>query len=95
MTIGPKLASKIQASTNADPMAYVRDGVTDKCFPKFLFKHVEVSYVKLEINKLKTSKSPGPDKIPIKVLKDAVEIVSRPLTKIFKRSLETGIFPDL
>ena len=60
----------------------------DKRLPKFSFKHVEVSYVKQEINKLKTSKSPGPDKIPIKILKDAVEIVSGPLTTIFNRSLD-------
>ena len=95
MTIGPKLASKIEAPTDANPMDYVRDVVKDKCLPKFLFKHVEVSYVKQEVNKLKTSKSPGPDKIPIKILKDAVEIVSGPLTTIFNRSLDTGIFPDL
>ena len=95
VTIGPKLASKIEAPTDADPMAYVRNVVKDKRLPKFLFKHVEVSYVKQEINKLKTSKSPGPDKIPIKILKDAVEIVSGPLTKIFNRSLDTGVFPDL
>ena len=61
MTIGPKLAGKIEAPTDADPMAYVRDVVKDKCLRKFLFKHAEVSHVKQEINKLKTSKSSGPD----------------------------------
>ena len=95
VTIGPKLASKIEAPTDADPMAYVRSVVKDKRLPKFSFKHVEVSYVKQETNKLKTSKSPGPDKIPIKILKDAVEIVRGPLTTIFDRSLDTGIIPDL
>ena len=76
-------------------MAYVHSVVKEKLLPKFLFKHVEVSYVKQEVNKLKTSKSPGPDKIPIKILKDAVEIVSGPLTTIFNRSLDNGIFPYL
>ena len=83
VTVGPKLASKIEAHTDADPMAYVRDVVKHKCPPKFLFKHFEVSHIKQEINKLKTSKLPGPDKIPIKILKDAVEIVNGPLTTIF------------
>ena len=95
VTIGPKLPSKIEAPTDANPMAYVRDAVKDKCLSKFVFKHLEVSYVKQEINKLKTSKSPCPDKIPINILKDAVEIVSGPLTTIFSRSLDTVIFPDL
>ena len=44
MTIGPKLASKIEAPTDADPMVYVRSVVKDKRLPKFSFKHVEVSY---------------------------------------------------
>ena len=46
MTIGSKFENKIEAPTDADPMAYVRDVVKDKCLPKILFKHVEVSYVK-------------------------------------------------
>ena len=97
VTIGPKLSSKIETPTDAEPMAYARDVVIDKCPPKFLFEHVEVSYVKQEINKLKTSKSLGQDKKPIKILTDAVEIGSGPLTTImiprhwhFPRSLETG-----
>ena len=85
VTIGPKLATKIEAPTDTDPMAYGQDVVKHKCPTKFFFKRFEVSYVKQEINKLKTSKSQGPDKIPIKILK----------TTIFNRSLDTGIFPDL
>ena len=95
LTIGPKLASRIGAPTDADAMAYVLDVVKDIFSPKFLFKHIEESYIKQEINKLKTSKSPGQDKIPIRILKDAVTIISGTLTTIFNRSLDTGIFPDL
>ena len=52
MTIGPNLASKIEAPTDADPMAYVQGVVKVKCSPNFLFKNVVVFYVKQEINKL-------------------------------------------
>ena len=40
VTIGPKLASKIEAPTDADPMTSVRDVVKNKCPPKFLFNYI-------------------------------------------------------
>ncbi len=41
---------------------------------------------------MKRSTTPYLDKIPIKILKNAKEIVSGPLTKISNPSLETGVF---
>ena len=43
---------------------------------------------------LKNSKSPGPDKIPTKLLKDAIETICQPLAIAFNASLEKGTFPD-
>ena len=65
--------------------------------PKEMWKSVKIdeNLVKREINRRKCSKSPGHDQIPVKVIKDAVEIVSKPLAKIFNSSMEEGIFPDI
>ena len=60
----------------------------------FVFKRVDEHLLKREINKLKCSKSTGHDKIPVKIIKDAVNILSKPFAAIFNASLEEGVFPD-
>ena len=44
--------------------------------------------------KLKDNKSPGVDGIPPKLLKEIVEQITTPLTKVFNLSLEEGIVPS-
>ena len=41
------------------------------------------------------NKSPGPDGIHTKALKELAEILANPLTIIFNTSIQTGIVPDL
>ena len=41
------------------------------------------------------NKSPGPDGIHPKALKELAEILAKPLTIIFSTSIQTGIVPDL
>ena len=47
-----------------------------------------------KIKKMKDNKSPGVDGIPPKLLKEIVEQISTPLTKLFNLSLEEGIVPS-
>ena len=47
-----------------------------------------------KIKKKKDNKSPGVDGIPPKLLKEIVEQISTPLTKLFNLSLEEGIVPS-
>ena len=48
-----------------------------------------------EIDKLKKTKSPGPDDIFPRVLKEARDVVSEPLANIFRKSLDTGVVPSI
>ena len=41
------------------------------------------------------NKSPGPDGIHPKALKELAELLANPLTIIFNTSIQTGIVPDL
>ena len=50
---------------------------------RFKFKSVTKHWVLTALKGLKESKSPGPDKIPVKVLKDAAELICVPLAIIF------------
>ncbi|XP_071944903.1 uncharacterized protein [Antedon mediterranea] len=43
---------------------------------------------------LNPSKSPGPDSIHPRVLKEAAELIADPLTNIFNKSIKEGIIPD-
>ena len=46
------------------------------------------------LNRLDTSKSTGPDKVPNKLLKMCALIIAKPLSKLFNKSLQSGKFPS-
>ena len=48
-----------------------------------------------KINKLPSNKSPGPDHITARILKEVAIQVAIPLAKIFNLSLQTGSLPDI
>ena len=50
--------------------------------------------VSKQIDKLKPNKSPGPDEIFARVLKECKEELSMPLAKLFNMSLKTGVVPE-
>ena len=60
---------------------------------RFKLETVSVGYVERATRALNKSKSPGADRIPVEILKDAVHLVLEPLTLIYNASLEKGIFP--
>ena len=45
------------------------------------------------LNKLDTNKSCGPDLLPSKIIKFVAIIIAEPLTKLFNKSLQLGIYP--
>ncbi|BHF76590.1 hypothetical protein SprV_0501968900 [Sparganum proliferum] len=47
-----------------------------------------------ELQRLKESKSPGPDEIPAKILKELAGELAKPLAKLFHTSFETGYLPS-
>ncbi len=51
------------------------------------------NYILQMIKSLNASKSPGPDNIHPRVLKESAEEIFYPLYMIFKKSLETGVLP--
>ena len=46
------------------------------------------------LNSLDVNKSTGPDKLPTKIIKMIAILIVAPLTKLFNKSLSSGIFPD-
>ena len=91
-TVGPKLAEKVISQPSDDPLSYIGNQVNNT---RFKLETVSVEYVERATKALNKSQSPGADRIPVKMLKDAVHLVSKPLTLIHNASLEKGIFTRL
>ena len=66
VTVGPKLADKIEQRTNDDPLKYV---VKQSSVMKFNL--VGDIFILNSIKQLKNGKAPGPDKILTMLIKDA------------------------
>ena len=88
--VGPKLAEKITSKPDDDCLCYIT--------PKsnvMTFKTINETYMHNAIKNLKNGKAAGPDKIPITIIKDVGDIITKPLTMIFNSSLTNGVFPDI
>ena len=92
-TIGPELAS-VMRSENTDDALQDSSAEIPSVIPPLVFQVIDENLVKTEINRLKSAKSPGHDKLPVQVIKDAVEILSRSLAKVSTLP-EQRIFPDI
>jgi hypothetical protein len=55
---------------------------------------IEQETVKKKLDSLKENKSPGPDTLPPKILKEAAVQLSGPLTNLMNLSLGTGQLPS-
>ena len=91
-SVGPSLAGKIESKLNDVPTHFIP---SNEEFVKFKFKPVTRQYVLTALRGLKDSKSPEPDRIPAKILKDATELFCDPFKIIFNESLMVGVFPHI
>ena len=73
-TVGPKLADKVISQPSDDPLSYIGIEINNT---RFKLETVSVGYVERVIKALNMSKSAGADRIPVKILKDAVHLVSK------------------
>ena len=77
-----------------DPLNYLpNEGLT--VGSSFEFQGANSELIENEINKLKCSKAAGHNKVPVKLLKDAADILSKPVATIFNSSLKNGVFPNI
>jgi len=60
----------------------------------FFFDPITPSEIENEILSLSANKAYGLYSFPVRILKCACAVMSKPLSKIMNRSIETGIFPS-
>ncbi len=64
---------------------------TNDRMPEVVFNPTKVYSV---LKNLKVNKSNGPDNISNKVLKETAEVIAKPLSDLFNKSMLSGLFPD-
>ena len=57
-------------------------------------KRSSESAIMTKLQKLKVDKSPGPDEIHPRVLKELATVIAQPLRHIFQLSLDSGVIPE-
>ena len=92
-TIGEKLVDEL--NRNNVETAYKFNDYCDKPMLQSMFcLPVTKTELSTLISKLNAAKSPGPDNIGPKLVKEAVHLLTEPLMYIFNLSLSNGIVPD-
>lgn len=84
------LSNSLNAHTN--PLIFLKH-TEKKLFKSFFLYPTSESEVQKIVGQLKNTSSVGLDSIPSAILKENIELLSKPLTLIFNSSFETGIFP--
>ena len=85
VSVAPKRASKIEQNAIDDPLKYIDNEANTMSLTP-----VDNNYVPKATKQLKNFKAPGPDKIPTMLIKDAVDLICKPLTMVFNSSLKRG-----
>ena len=62
--------------------------------PTFKFQSVSKERVRRHLAKLKSTKSPGHDNLPPRLLKDCADFIAKPLAHIINLSLKTSLVPN-
>ena len=89
------IASTINATMQPDPsLLSSSSSVADSTTNKFSSQPVSCNEVKRIILTMRSNKSPGFDKVSMKVIIDSLPVILGPLTDIINCSFITSTFPD-
>jgi len=95
-------AEKLMTAKQIDQLSQIKTGAPlrnklQSCrqpYTNIKFRYTSTEEIERIIKSLKTKKSQGYDEIPIKILKWSAPFISSPLTYIFNKSIELGLFPS-
>ena len=93
---------KAEAFNNFFAKASDLDDTNHPLPPEEMNVHNELDLIEItetdvmdQLNLLDTTKAYGPDGVPPKILKEAKNIICKPLSKLFNKSLQTHTFPEI
>ena len=85
VSVGPNLADKIISKPGDDCLQNIKPVQKE-----MKLKTIDDAFILNAIKQLKNGKAAGPDKVPITVVKDVADLLSKPLSMIFNSSLTNG-----
>ena len=86
------IGKKIQKLFTITPMIWTESS-DNKNPSKFQLQSVTYDYIEQELNKLKTNKATGLDKISTRLLKDTASVIAPVLSNLINKSFTSGCFP--
>ena len=89
VNVAPKLVSKLKPGKTK-----FHDYLTTQCSNNFFMSPVASNEVNSLLANLDISKASDPYNFPVKMIKNASNIISSPFHTIFNQSLQSGTFPD-
>ena len=90
ISAGHDLTKQIRSKSDDDCLKHI---FTENS--EMLFETVDEGYILNAINRLEKVKASCPDKVTIKLVKEAAISITYPLRLIYNESLTKGIFPDI
>ena len=90
VNVGPETEKNVPQVPNASPEKYLKN----RNQFELIIAHISQEEVMTLINAL-PNKSTGPTSIPLRLLKDIVDLIITPLCHIINLSFSTGVFPDV
>ena len=82
----PQTFEQIESRQDDDPVGHFKSQTND-----IAFTPVDDATVLKAIKSLKNGKSPGPDKVSTMLVKDAADLICKPLVMIYNSSMESGV----
>lgn len=86
-SIGPTVAAQVHADA---PTAKMPERVNNS----FALPDIDIEEVITAVGSLSAGKAAGPDAIPVRLIKNNIDILAIHLLHIFNHSLANGIYPD-
>ena len=77
--------------TNKLPQINTNDVTSVPALAQIVTSEREVLQI---LNSLDANKSTGPDEIPVKLLKLSAHLIAKPLSDLFNKSLDSGVYPS-
>ena len=96
-SVGAKASADSRAMvTTRNPQTILSITQSEPCaeVEKFRFHPVSYDVVRKIVNLCPSNKAPGPDKVPMSLIKDALPFILQPLTNIINSSFRECMFPS-
>ena len=89
INVGPNIANKIPSTPDT-----FEKYMESRLLQSFYLKPTDSNEVVKIVSSMNSNKPTGPHSIPVRILKDNIDLLAPPLAYLINLSFQTGVFPD-